>query len=270
MSVHRDEEIVPLDAGGGEAEGEVAVAVLPEDVLQGGLGKVGLILDGDFLPTAGNEFVVGPYDRKEIFGEAGAGLVHGAGGRGHPGVEDGHQVPVGRSFLEHAVALGQEAVVRLDGGEVVPVHLRKDAVRETAALLAGLAHQGAVPRGDHHDREEADVLGNASVGFVVPHQFLFPFSDLDGKTRFQAVVHRIRPADGEPFRAVPPVAAVGGRKGALGHRQVVDRIQQVRLSFPVVPADAIDIRRERQFLEGDVAEILDDYFLESWHGYGRT
>ena len=110
------------------------------------------------------------------------------------------------------------------------------------------------------------MLRQTGTGFVVPHQLLSIGPHLEGKTGFQTVLHGVSAANGEAFRTVPPIAAVRGREGALGHGKVIDGVQQIGLPRPVAAADAVHIGAEGDFLELDVPEILDNYFFEDGHG----
>ena len=188
------------------------------------------------------------------------------GGCFHAGVKDSQQIRFRRSLLEKAVALGKQPVVSLGRRQVFPVHLGKDRIGETPPFLPGFAHERDIPGRNHDHRKDADMFRHAPIRLVIPDQFLFPFGHFDRKAGFQAVFHDIGPADGEPGGTVPPVETVRGRESAFGHGKVVDRVHEIGLPFAVVTADAVDIRREGQFLECDIPEILYDYFLQGRHG----
>ena len=176
---HREQEVVPLDAGGGEAQGKILLAVALENFLQGGFVQIGPVVDGNFLSAPGDEFVIGLDNGSQAVRQTFAGFMHRLGRGAHPGVEYGHEVPVQSPFLEHSVALGKQAVVCLDSIEIAAVHLREDAVGEPAALLPRLTHQGSVAGRNHHDRKDADMLGNPGIGLFVPDQLFFPVRHLD-------------------------------------------------------------------------------------------
>ena len=61
------------------------------------------------------------------------------------------------------------------------------------------------------------------------------------------------------------IELVRKREGALCHREIIYRVKKIGLSFSVVAAYAVHVRRELQFLEDYVPEIRNDYFLKNGH-----
>jgi hypothetical protein len=60
---------------------------------------------------------------------------------------------------------------------------------------------------------------------------------------------------------MPENISVRGGKGTFGHRHIIYRIQKIGLALSVVSADAVDVRRELQFLKLYIPEIGYDYFI---------
>ena len=58
---------------------------------------------------------------------------------------------------------------------------------------------------------------------------------------------------------MPEIVLVGRRECALAHGEVPDRVHQIGLPFPVVPGNAVDVRREADLPESYVPEILNYY-----------
>ena len=108
------------------------------------------------------------------------------------------------------------------------------------------------------------MVRNALVGLVVAAQLLLGVhSGLNAETAalLRPGVHKVEPGYGKGRAAVPEAEFFASRKGALCHRQIPYRLEQVGLALSVASADAVDVRRELQFLKCDVAEILYDDFL---------
>ena len=60
---------------------------------------------------------------------------------------------------------------------------------------------------------------------------------------------------------MPEIEFVGLEESAFRHAQVPYCIHQVSFSLAVAARDAVDVRRESQFLECDIPEILYYCFL---------
>ena len=237
-----------------------------EDVPQVAFLQVGAILDAHLLAAAGDLRVILLHDRHEPLDEGVAALENGRGQRGQPLVESAEQRFVGDAGLKQLVALQEQAVILLDVSQVRLLHLREHGVDEFAALLAGFAHHGRVGGGDHHDGQHADVLGDALVGLVVAADALLAaVLDADAEAGGGAAGQGVGAGQGEGGGAVTEVETVGGREGAFGHRQIPDRVKQIGLALAVAAADAIDVGREGELLQLDVAEVLDDDFLKRGH-----
>ena len=267
MPVHGERKVVPLDAGGGITQVKVTLPVSRKNICQRGRCEVTFILDRNALPTARNQAVVLCHNRLQILRKLPAALVDTGGQRRHLLV---YHIQEGRFcliLLEHLIALGQQTRIPLHGRQVFRVHLRQDGIGQAAAFFSGIAHQGAVSRGDHNHRKHAYMLSQAGVGLLIADQLLLPFLHLDGEAGFQTVFHGIGTAYGKTFGPIAEVVLVRSREGAFGHGKVIDGIQEVGLPFPVVAADAVHVGRKVQFLEGDVPEIPDHYFLENGHRF---
>jgi hypothetical protein len=64
---------------------------------------------------------------------------------------------------------------------------------------------------------------------------------------------------------VPEIELLGGLYAALGHGQVMDCVKKVGFALAVSAPDAIDVGRKGNFLQLDVAKILNNYFLQNGH-----
>ena len=71
---------------------------------------------------------------------------------------------------------------------------------------------------------------------------------------------RERIGDNMEFKKRKPlIILIAGRarsgKSTFGHGKIIDRIQKICLAFTIITADAVDIRRELQFLQLNVPEV---------------
>ena len=105
--------------------------------------------------------------------------------------------------------------------------------------------------------------------FVVPY-FLAVRIDFHRYAFRKPVRHTELSADGEAAASVAEVVAVARTHCALGHGQIVYRVQQVGLAFAVVTPDAVHIGREAYFLHLYVAVVGYGDFFQCRHSITKV
>ena len=141
--------------------------------------------------------------------------------------------------FEQLVALEQQLVVRLDMPQVFPVNLRKNEIQVLTPLFPCIVDQGCIERRDHHHRQQADMLRETGIGLgPAPEDFLPPAPDRRGDFLLGSAVHLVEAAKRGFLRTVGIDILVGRGEVALGHRQIVDGVEQVGLPRSVAAIDA--------------------------------
>ena len=256
MAAELQQDVVVMHSGSSIFKYPFLLGFLAQDVFQGAVVQVGHIFQGNLLAAAGQKAVVASHERGQSLAELGPFAEDVVGIFRQPCREDVQQV--GRHFilLEQLVALHQQLVVVLQVAQVCLVGLRQEHIDETATLAARIVHQGGVGRGRHHYRDQADVVGEAGVLLLAAAYLLGTvFGEQDGDRLFSAVGAHIGALHGGCLLSVPESEAVGSVEIALGHRQVVDGVQQVSLALSVVPVDAVQPLRELDLSFRNVLEI---------------
>ena len=153
-----------------------------------------------------------------------------------------------RLALEQRIPLLQCLVVSDQCFEVFLVVLRYHHIHETTALLAPTRNQVGVGRRNHHQRNEANVVGQAGIFLLIALELLLLASlhatiHLFGIARFRF----IHPLNHKKVLLVHHVLRVDGIRGTLAERQIIHRIQQICLPHTILTDDTIHLGREIQF-----------------------
>ena len=192
------------------------------------------------------------------------------GAFGHLGGEYVEQIFRDVLLLEQFVALHQQLVVVLQVSKVVLVGLRKEHIDEAAALAAGLIHQNGVGRRGHNDGYQTDMVRESFVLFLAAANLLRTLLvEQHGDCLLSIVSAHVCALHRGRLLSVPEREAVDGVEVALGHRQVVDGVEQVGLSLAVVPVDAVQPLRKLNLSFRNVLEIREADPLEV-HRYKGT
>ena len=123
--------------------------------------------------------------------------------------------------------------------QVAGVQLAKQGIQPFAAFFATAQDDLGIVRGDHDSRKFADVLGKAFVGFIVEGNILFAIFD-GAYNMFLLPVFVEECIDPEAIGIVLGILGFAAGKIAFCEAEVINGIQEVRLSGAVAPGDAND------------------------------
>ena len=173
MAAKREDKIVAMDTVQGVAHDAVFGAVALDDFKEGPPLTMGDVFDGDLFAVAGDTFVVTLEDGGELTDKGIASLIDALTLDGHLFFPKAYDLGIGLGFLfEHGVALLQSLVVAVDGLHIGVVVLRNDHIHEPSALLAATVDKEGVGGGNHHQGDEADMLGESAVLLLVATEVL--------------------------------------------------------------------------------------------------
>ena len=138
------------------------------------------------------------------------------------------------------------------------------AMAADTAAQDGMSVLRTLTRSDLVTKTVSVSSPDETVTLLVPYSFADKTIKLSSGTDFTAIAG-FSDISLEFSGPVADVEAVRCGKGALGHRKRIDGIEEVGFPLTVVAGDAVDLRREFQFLERDVPEVLYDDFFECGH-----
>ena len=246
-------------APGSELVDPVPLGRLAQDPVHRTLVELRAVAEADPLAVARQRRVIPGHDGGEFRDELLPLLPKRRGERAKLRVEDLDQLLESGRLLpfEQLVALGQQPVVPHQRREIFAVELGDEAVEVFAALLARLVDQRRVGRRDQNQRNQADVVRQLLVLLAVAAKLLLASFLERAYDTLGAICRRLAVATvhEERLAAVPHALGVGQAEGALAHRKVVDRVEQIRLAGPVVADHAVDLRRELDLGLADVLEV---------------
>ena len=100
------------------------------------------------------------------------------------------------------------------------------------------------------------MVGYALILFAIAFESLAPFARKRADDALVAsVVGGVGSVQHEELLAVAHALSVGHRECRLRYREVIDRIEHVCFARAVAAHKAVDTRRERECLLGDILEI---------------
>ena len=173
MTAEGEDEVVAVGAVQGITHDAVFGAVALDDLKERPTLTMGDVFDGDLFAIARDTFVVALEDGGEFTDEGIASLIDALSLDGHLFFPKAHNLGIGLGFqLEHSVALLQSLVVAVDGLHIGVVVLRNDHIHEPSALLAATVDKEGVGGGNHHQGDEADMLGETAVLLLVTTEVL--------------------------------------------------------------------------------------------------
>ena len=76
-------------------------------------------------------------------------------------------------MFKESIALLQGLVVGREGFDITLVGLRDDNIHEATPFLAATCNEAVILGRDHDKRDQSDVLGDATIHFLVAFQHLF-------------------------------------------------------------------------------------------------
>ena len=159
-------------------------------------------------------------------------------------------------LLQQLVALVQCFLVLQQVVEIAFVGLRYDPVDELAPEVAAAHDDVLVLRRNNHQRYFPYVFSKSLIGLFVPPHLLCLTFFLDAGHRYHVLPYLVVAMDGKEFLSAADVLAVDRIEKALAERQVVDGIQQVGLSDPVVAHQTVDVGTEVHIQFGIGLEIV--------------
>ena len=259
MPVQPEQQVIALDAGRGKAQHPFLVCFTGEQFFQGSVVQVGTVgqIDGLF-PLRKTEIKI-LHQRAQAFTEIPPAPVHIVGMRRHPFGKSVEQQGGSLLFLQQPVALQEQLIIGLNVLQIGPVDLGEDEIEVFAPLLAGIVDEPGIERRDHHDGQQADMLGKAGVGLGAAAEGLLPApANGNGDFFLRSAIHLIKAAERRLAGTVGIHILVGGRKVAFGHRQIIDGVQQVRFAGSVAPVDIVDLGRKTYVRFCNILEIVQD------------
>ena len=159
-------------------------------------------------------------------------------------------------LLEHGVALLQCFVVADERLGVVGVVLTDDHIDEATAFFAASVDENLVGWRDHHERNQSDVLRDASVSLLAPANDLFlPHFQAAMDVLFRAVLVLVETLQRHELLAVPDAQGIDTAAITATETEDMDGIKHIRLSLTIAADEAIQLRREVQLRLGNVLII---------------
>lgn len=252
LIVESKNEIVLMNACGGALQQSVALPELPEKFVHRAGPELALVFNVGMFLCAGDSVVNRCYHR--------AAVVHvlfplfknkdAVGGKLH--IVHVEQAHIGIALLgcrfKETVALLQHFIVTDKSPEIFRLGLGDNGVDIPSSFLASIGDHADIVGGNDHTGQFAHMGGEPFAGFPV-HEKLLAARFAQNADRFDILSIPGKPAFyPEPCLPGMRIEGVGPAEIALCEAQIVDRIEQVRLSHSVPAADADDPGIEPEIL----------------------
>ena len=150
--------------------------------------------------------------------------------------------------LEQRIPLHQRLVIPDQRLQILPVELRDHHIHKPPSLLTAPRNQPRVRRRHHHQRNQSDMVRQPRILLPVALELLLlsPLQSAVHLLRFPRI-RLIKPLHHEELLPMQDILRVHRVHRTLAERQIIHRIQQIRLSHSVFADHTVQFRRKLQF-----------------------
>ena len=241
-------EVILVDAMQGIAHGPVLEAVLRQLLQQRTSLQLRHIAKLHLLPLLRNLVVELLEDGDELRDELAPLLEDILTLPGHLLLEDKEHLRVNLLILlQHHIPLLQSPVVAEQSLRISSVVLTDHHVDEASPLIAAATDENLIRRRDHDQRNQPDMLRDASVSLLAPsHHLLLPHLQSDVNVLLRPILVLVEALQRHELLPMPDAQHIDAAAVAAAETQEMDGIQHIRLALAVVTDEAIQVRREMQ------------------------
>ena len=153
-------------------------------------------------------------------------------------------VPVLVKTLQQTIALLQGFLVLQQMIKIALIRLRNNTIDKLAARITPSEYDILVIGGNHHQWHPSDMLTKRLTHLLVPSHLLGLSHALDTGNRHRLSIHLILAVDCKKLLSTTDILRIDTIKATFAKREVIDCIQQIRLTHTVVTNQAVDIGAE--------------------------